>query len=57
MDINDVFTTGLNLDDALGLLYDVGIYVAGMAVYAVFVFKFYRFSVLQGHVWVGPEQV
>ena len=43
MDINDVFTTGLNLDDALGLLYDVGIYVAGMAVYAVFVFKFYRF--------------
>ena len=43
MDINDVFTTGLNVDDALGLLYDVGIYVAGMAVYAVFVFKFYRF--------------
>ena len=43
MDINDVFTTGLNLDDALGLLYDVGIYVAGMAVYAIFVFKFYRF--------------
>ena len=43
MDINNLFTTGLNLDDALSLLYDVGIYVVGMGVYAIFVFKFYRF--------------
>ncbi len=43
MDINELFTTGLNLDDALSLLYDVGIYVVGMGVYAIFVFKFYRF--------------
>ena len=43
MDINDLFTNGLNLNDALDLLSDVGVYVVGMAVYAVFVFHFYRF--------------
>ena len=43
MDINDLFANGLNLNDALDLLSDVGVYVVGMAVYAVFVFNFYRF--------------
>ncbi len=43
MDINDFFTTGLNLDDAQSLLYDVAAYVVGMCIYAIFVFKYYRF--------------
>lgn len=43
MDINELFANGLNLNDAMDLLSDVGVYVVGMAVYAVFVFNFYRF--------------
>ena len=43
MDINDLFTNGLNLNDAMDLLSDVGVYVVGMSLYAVFVFNFYRF--------------
>lgn len=43
MDINDIFTKGLDLGDAGDLLWPVSIYVLGMAAYAVFVFKFYRF--------------
>ena len=43
MDINDLFTNGLNLNDAMDLLSDVAVYVVGMALYAVFVFNFYRF--------------
>ena len=43
MDINDLFANGLNLNDAMDLLSDVAVYVVGMAVYAVFVFNFYRF--------------
>ena len=43
MDINDLFTNGLNLNDAMDLLFDVAVYVGGMALYAVFVFNFYRF--------------
>ena len=43
MDINDLFANGLNVNDALDLLSDVAVYVVGMAVYAVFVFNFYRF--------------
>ena len=43
MDINDVFNTGPNLDDAQSLLYDVAAYVVGMCIYAIFVFKYYRF--------------
>ncbi len=34
---------GLDLNEGLGLLLPVGFYVLGMAAYAVFVFKFYRF--------------
>ena len=43
MDINDLFANGLNLNDAIDLLSDVAVYIVGMAVYAVFVFNFYRF--------------
>lgn len=47
MDINDLFTMSLNFNDALDLLSDVAVYVLGMSVYAVFVFKFYRFLASQ----------
>ena len=43
MDINDIFTKGLDLNEALDLLWPVSIYVLGMAAYAIFVFRFYRF--------------
>lgn len=41
--MNDIFTKGLNVNDAWDLLWPVSIYVLGMSAYAVFVFKFYRF--------------
>ena len=41
--MNDIFTKGLYVNDAWDLLWPVSIYVLGMAAYAVFVFKFYRF--------------
>ena len=43
MDIGTLFPNGLYLNDAAELLWPVGSYVLGMALYAVFVFKFYRF--------------
>ena len=43
MDVNDMLPTGLDINAALDLLRPVTVYVLGMAVYAVFVFKFYRF--------------
>ena len=43
MDINDVFPNGLDIYDAIDLLRPFAVYVIGMAVYALFVFKFYRF--------------
>ena len=43
MNINDVFTKGLDINDALDMLWPVLIYVLGMSVFAIFVFKFYRF--------------
>ncbi len=43
MDIYDVIPTDLNIYDALDLLRPVSVYIAGMAIYAVFVFTFYRF--------------
>ena len=43
MDVNDVFPNGLDINDAVDLLRPVTVYVLGMAVYALFVFKFYRF--------------
>ncbi|MDE2801578.1 MAG: hypothetical protein OXK21_01680 [Chloroflexota bacterium] len=47
MDINDLFSMGLSFDEALDLLSDVAVYVLGMTVYAIFVFKFYRFLARQ----------
>lgn len=43
MDINDLFPKGLDINDAVDLLGTVAVYVVGMAIYAVFIFKFYRF--------------
>ena len=43
MDIESVFPNGLSLEEAVDLLWPVTIYVAGMAAYAVFIFRFYRF--------------
>ncbi len=47
MDVNDLFSVGLSFDEALDLLADVAVYVLGMTVYAIFVFKFYRFLAMQ----------
>ena len=41
--MDGAFLNGLNPDDALRALLPVAIYVLGMAIYAVFIFKFYRF--------------
>ena len=43
MDTSDIFTKGLNVNDALDLLWTASVYTLFMAAYAVFVFKFYRF--------------
>lgn len=41
--MDNILGNGLFLDDALRVLIPVAIYVLGMAIYAVFIFKFYRF--------------
>ena len=43
MDIGTLFPNGIYVNDAADLLWPVGSYVLGMALYVVFVFKFYRF--------------
>ena len=43
MDINDIFTKGLDVNDALDVLSPALVYVLGMSLFAIFVFKFYRF--------------
>ena len=43
MDLNQFFPNGLNLETAVEVLRPLSIYVIGIAIYAVFVFKFYRF--------------
>lgn len=43
MDITGIFPNGLSIDDGYDLLSQVLVYILGMAVYALFVFKFYRF--------------
>lgn len=43
MPIDSTFLAGLNIDAALDLLWPVLVVVGGMAAYALFVFKFYRF--------------
>ena len=41
MDINDIFPRGLDITEAYNLLQPVVIYIVGMAIYALFIFKFY----------------
>ena len=41
--MDNILGNGLFLDDAIQALGPVAIYVLGMAIYAVFIFKFYRF--------------
>ncbi len=43
MDISSIFPNGLDINDALDLLGPVATYVLGMSIFAIFVFKFYRF--------------
>lgn len=43
MDINEILANGLSVNEALDLLGPVAVYVLGMSVYALFVFRFYRF--------------
>ena len=42
-ELNGVFASGLVSEDALQALLPVAVYVLAMAVYAIFIFKFYRF--------------
>lgn len=46
-DLNGLFPNNLSVDDAIELLQPVTLYVIGVAVYAVFVFNFYRFVALR----------
>ena len=41
--LNLVFPNGLNLNEGLEMVRNVGIYIAGIGVYAIFIFHFYRF--------------
>ena len=43
MDLDQLIPAGLDLENAIDLLRPLAVYVAGMAIYAVFVFNFYRF--------------
>ena len=43
MSVNDIFGSGLNLQDALDLLVPLSFYVLAIAGYGVLVFKYYRF--------------
>ncbi len=43
MNMNDILPQQLNVNDAVDLLAPVAVYILGMAAYALFIFKFYRF--------------
>ena len=43
VDLNPLFPNGLTVDDAFDLLWPAALYLLGMVVYAMFIFKFYRF--------------
>ena len=43
MDLNDIFPQGLDITEAYDLLQPVVIYIVGMAIYVLFIFKFYQF--------------
>ena len=42
-DVDSFLPGGVSVNQAAQLLWPVGVYVLGMAVYAVFIFRFYRF--------------
>ena len=41
--LNLIFPNGLDINEALDLLFNVGVYLAGISLYAIFIFHFYRF--------------
>ena len=41
--LNLIFPNGLSLDDGLAQTLNVGVYIVGICLYAVFIFHFYRF--------------
>ena len=43
MEIENFFPNGLNVTEAYNLLEPVALYILGMSIYTLFVFKFYRF--------------
>ena len=43
MEIYELFPNGLDFNNAYRLLEPVGLYIIGMSIYTLFVFKFYRF--------------
>ena len=43
IDLNPLFPNGLNPSDAFDLLWPATLYLLGMVLYAVFIFRFYRF--------------
>ena len=43
MNLDAIFPDGLYFQDAYDMLWPVAVYVASMALYAMFIFKFYRF--------------
>ncbi len=43
MNLDSIFPNGLYIQDAYEMLWPVAIYVSSMALYAMFIFKFYRF--------------
>jgi len=43
MDFSEIFPKGLDITEAYDLLEPVVIYILGMALYAIFVFRFYQF--------------
>ena len=42
-DLDPLFPNGLNLNDGFELLWPAALYLLGMVIYAIFIFKFYRF--------------
>jgi hypothetical protein len=47
MNIDDIFPNGLDFNEARDLFEPLAIYILGMAIYSIFVFKFYRYIATQ----------
>ncbi len=43
MNFNEIFPHGLDVTEAFDLLQPVVIYILGMSIYAIFIFKFHQF--------------